>query len=209
MVYTLDDTGSFDQYRAELLSALEKLVANHQSTPNVRVGVIKHGGPNQLPPRIEQVHEFVTPGQLSVSKIDKSMKSSGGGEWLDSSIAKAQEMIDDECPQGLNLATKPWCQSKVIVVLSDGDPGFTYEEYYYSTSDDLPEKLLDSISDDGIVVNTICIYTISGHTCDNSMYILFIYSMSDVRPRLRTSTSEVLLREMAEATGGKYYGTVR
>ena len=211
MVYSIDNTYELRGYAGRLMSSFEALVAKHQSAPDVRVAVIAHGTNSVGDGSIHRIQEFVSPDQLSVSKIRNSLSFSYGYEWLDSSIAEGQKMINDECPQGVDLTAKPWCQHKVIVVLSDGDPGVTYEEYLGTWDDDLPDKLLDSVSADGIAVNTICVYGSNPRdSCDTSMKIQVVNSSNGHWRYLTMSRlAKWRLVEMSKATGGKYYGTVR
>ena len=214
LVYVLDDTESLSTSKAKLLSTFENLAARHQSTPNVQVAVIKQGGGYSTLPgtvRFKQIYGFVSPGQLLASKIDSELTLSAESEWLESGVAQAQRMINDECPPGADLTSNPWCRHKVIVVLSDGDPGVVEGKHYHSSHDNLPEKLLNSISNDGIVVNTICIVTtlVKGNSCYDKTLVTFIYTDGNVTYKTFTMTAKDRFEKMSTMTGGKYYGVVR
>ena len=69
----------------------------------------------------------------------------------------AQMMLTRECPHGVDLTAKPWCQRKVIVVLGDGDPGLTPAgaDYFAASSEHLPMNLLQSLNDADIEVHAL------------------------------------------------------
>ena len=121
-------------------------------------------------------------------------------------------MVNGLCPQDAYLTDNPWCQDKVIVALSDGDPGITLPDYFHSRNDNLPGKLVDSISNDGIAVNTLCIYTyhnIFSLSCDDPHWLFYVSGNPLTEQRLLGTKGKDLLEQIASATGGKYYGEVR
>ena len=194
-----------------MLSAFDTLAARYQSTPNVEVAVIKYGSYdccNANPQGVHQVHGFASPGQVSVREIDDNLSFNYSFEFLDSGIAKALEMINHQCPQNVDLTANPQCQHKVIVLLSDGAPGVSYIQYYYTADDELPEKLLDDVKNAGIAVNTICLETDGAAPPNSCNDYGYIYVRGGKYFDL-TTLNKIRLEKMSTLTGGKYFGVVR
>ena len=199
----------------DVINAFKALVAKHQSIPNVQIASIKYGtvGVGNMSNAVKQMQGFMPPGKFDVANI-RYMQFGELHEFLDYGIARAREMIDKECPQDVDFITRPWCQHKVIVVLSDGGPGPTSLDYYNSSDDDLPEKLLNDIRDDDIAVSTICVHgNISDDpnhsvSCSSKFKTIYLSEGEQVSERVLDTIAKERLEAMSEATGGKYYGEV-
>ena len=170
---------------------------------------------------------FKTPGQLlagtTVTDAIDDLDLTGRTEYLYPGIALAREMIEKEClpptpssTPGVGTPTptpKPWCSHKVIVVLGDGDPGLSDNDYHASSPrvhDVLPEKELDKIAGLGIELHTVCI--------GNCTWEIIRFSAS----RLYNSLPRIIhrgfwytgyrggdvMREIAKYTGGEFHGHV-
>ena len=164
---------------------------------------------------------FKAPSQLSRTLIKNAIDDlslGGDAEFLYPAINLAGRMIKQECPENVNLAVKPWCKRKIIVVLGDGEPGLASGDYYPDVGKspgELPEVLLDRINRNDVKLHTLCI----GDAC-----LVNIARETDTLRRLHffpvacppTRNSYVclgfrggdLMRELAEYTGGKYHGYV-
>lgn len=190
VVYVIDVTSSQQVRRDEMLAAFERLIADHQSTPDVRVAAIKHGYASHYSgedsdivpvPEAEDLKNNLfglrPPGAVPLASLkDKKtgIALSRAHEQLYPAIDAARLMIEDEC-QGFDLTTKPWCRNKVIVAMGDGDPGVSRTDgnYYDSANPKtpLPENLLSSLSVAGVRVDTLCIRYGDALFCNGTILI--------------------------------------
>lgn len=233
VVYLIDDTGSQINLRIQLNLLFARLLNDHGTTPNVRVAALVHGSsPENHTLRPEERKTlgrgpagphmfgsgFKAPRDISrvaISNAVNSLTLNRGNEYLYPAIDLGREMIESECPATVNLSQKPWCESKVIVVLGDGRPGKAADDYFADASerdgvdDELPEKLLARVKAAGIKVNTICLGAACVHELirvDGARYYYDLPTCQGIQDKCIGYSGADLMQKLAELTGGKYHG---
>ena len=220
VVYVIDNTGSLGPHRKALFDAFDGLTGG-ASSPNVRLAALKHGyGPNHFPPpaveRLKKnLFDFSLPADIPVDTLraELTFNYNTAYEQLYPGIMVAWEMIKEECPPGVDLVAKPWCQRKVIVALGDGDPGMslTNTDYFPQPDAYLPTNLLSGLKKAEIQVDTLC----AGGDCEDGMY-----RCNDRRPDITWFGSECssppaglrgreIMAALSLQTGGVYHGVAK
>ena len=170
VVYVIDNSGSLEPHKEALFDAFDDLTGR-ASLPNVQLAAVKHGYSQDLRaglPR-RQSKRSRTACLLSVRRTipwpihyeEKLYFNYGITNSFYSAIMAAWEMIKDECPPGVDLDVKPWCERKVIMALGDGDPGVSpmnADDFPQPYADAfLPTNLLSGLQKAGIRVDTLCV----------------------------------------------------
>ena len=223
VVYVIDNTGSLVPHRKALFDAFDDLTGG-PSPPNVRLAALKHGYGSNYVHSAETLKNnlfaFRPPDDTLVNTLQGKLSLDNMVELLYPGIMAAWKMIEDECPPGVDLVARPWCERKVIVALGDGDPGMSWTNTDYFPQPDayLPTNLLSGLKKAEIQVDALCV----GRVCEDR-----IISCNDVKPgrtwfgsssdysmsKCPTSPADPLGREIMEAlsthTGGVYHGVAK
>ena len=228
-MYLIDDSYSITSGKRRLKSAFLKMLDYHKrkKTPHVYVAALKQGGdklPLTIKPR-RRSKVMMKPGNplfrfrelssLSPRKVNNALDTLTGKrryEYLYPGIDEARMMIEAFCRKPANQLP---CQRKVIVILSDGDPGLAHEKDFGDPKHKLPYALLDEVKRAGIELHTLCM----GKSCDSEIARSSIYFRhygnwrcgSAYYPK-RICTGYCggdIMRELATYTGGKFYGQYR
>ena len=192
--------------------------AEYQTIPNLKVAAIKHAVSSWHSVDESMVNGFKgnlfgfkAPKDVPLAKINEVDGKGGGREQLYPAIEAARRMLQDECPAGVDMESKPQCQRKVIVVIGDGDPGIssTDSDYFAAPNDyktKVAEALLTRVEKSDIRVDTICI---DKQSCHRGMFVKQVwegtvefYSASHTTGALYTG--DYVLRNIAKDTGGTY-----
>ena len=220
VVYVIDNTGSLFGSTKVLFDTFDGLTGG-VSSPNVRLAAVKHGdGWMGSAPAVrtlkKNLFDFSLPADIPVDTLRAELTLNGGYEQLYPGIMVAWEMIEDECPPGVDLVAKPWCQRKVIVALGDGDPGASplNTDYFPQPDAYLPTNLLSGLQKAGIRVDTLC----TGRECEGKISRckwgkwgkgIAFFAVGVCRP----SPADLLGREIMEAisshTDGEYHGVAK
>ena len=185
-VYLFEDSGRLAPHLSGLETAFKKLLADHKTTPDLRVLALKHGGngrplnrglsqdwrdalgnPGLFNPYMLGFKTPVPLGSITDDMVTGALNrfyrprgSVQHPQFLYPGIDKARKKIEDFCAIAANA---PSCRHKVIVVLSNGIPGKADCDYFDQGAkrdgvhDDLPEPLLDNVRKAGIELHTLCI----------------------------------------------------
>ena len=225
--------------KAQLKAAFLKMLDDHQGTGNVWVAALKHGGrisgglteqkrrtlgvsggnPYLFGNKFQALNNL--PRAMVIKAMDDLASSSYSDELLYPGIDLARWMIERECSPAVGTLTptptpKPRCKRKVIVVLGDGAPGIAAEDYFANSHDDLAGELLNRVKDAGIELHSLCI----GYLCRSYIIRAGRYRYYAVRYNCPPYDPNVsghcigyrggdVMRELAERSGGKFYGVVR
>ena len=227
VVYVIDNSDSIRDHKEALFDAFDDLTGR-ASLPNVELAAVKHGfdALGRTPsPAMETLKNslfaFRPPDDTLVNTLRKKLSFNNGVEQLYPGIMAAWEMIDDECLPGDLVATKPWCEHKVIVVLGGGDPGvFPTNKHYFRqpyADANLPTNLLSGLNKAGIKVDTLCVGSVcearissrcewikgSTHIGPPSLFVSWcLASPADL-------LGSKIMQELSSRTGGDYHGIVK
>ena len=167
VVYVIDNSGSLVPHRKALFNAFDDLPGG-ASPPNVQLAAVKHGysqaaaaSPQAIETLKNSLFAFRPPDDTLANTLRGKLYFNYGNEQFYSAIMAAWEMIKDECPPGVDLDVKPWCERKVIMALGDGDPGVSpmnADDFPQPYADAfLPTNLLSGLKNAGIRVDTLCV----------------------------------------------------
>ena len=233
-MYLIDDTYSLRPRPSQkaLFQAFEKLVTDYGAIQNVRIGAIKHAEANRScasikPPlkagdldHVTTLFSLREPTNVQVSDVRNHMSFRSCLELFYPGIDAAMEMIQAECAMA-DLSLKPWCTRKIILSLGDGAVGASPKRHF--TGDKLPDKLLKDVDGADIMVSTVCV----GKECDPAGGIEIwlcagfhdprfysnrgdCYLRNPVPAKTKAFSSRIeLLRGIADATGGTFYGWIK
>ena len=173
VVYVIDNSGSLEPHKEALFDAFDDLTGR-ASLPNVQLAALKHGYSGTWERDFHSVETlknslfaFRPPDDTLANTLRGELSFSHYYEQLYPGIMAAWKMIEVECPKDVDLDAKPWCERKVIVALSDGDPGMSWTNADYFPQPDafLPTNLLSGLQKAGIRVDTLC----TGRDCEIRM----------------------------------------
>ena len=166
----------------------------------------------------DNLFELRPPAEIPLDLVKRRIAGDKVYDQLYPAIKAALLMIQDECPQPVDLNAKPWCEHQAIMALGDGDIGVVlYEENYLDATkprEVLPENLFQELTDAKVPVHTFSI----GRWRTAQLYPCYVahpdqYRVINVHLTCRFGangpsfgiTGEGVMRVIAKRTGGTDY----